>query len=447
MIVLECVGARGGLLVKRTQLARRTASVALVFLAGIFSVAIYFWPETVKLVKAYDEIFKIIGLGVGPLLAILSFFWGRIDKAELVDLGEQLGQAREAAAQAHREADFAKREVDKREQRIASLEHDLTTIADSSRLWKLRKNEPFPEYRGWKYDPVGAKVVTFGLFKGGVGKTHLAANFAAYVSEKQQKPVLLVDLDYQGSLSVMMTLAAGLEPTGSHVDDLFSESADLAKLNAKKLHLAGQGDLTVLNRGRGLSRAWLVPASYTLAEVESRLLVNRVMRERPSLDERYRLAHLLLHPSVRRDFAMIVLDTPPRMTLGTVNAFVASHFYVVPAMLDRVSSEAVGPFLTQVEGLKRDLELDLRIGAIVPTMTREAALTTKEHEFLRQIKETAQEILGAADDILTEGSIPRRASITNEPDLGYFLSDGVGGLNRFYDSVFDQIWQRMHTSA
>lgn len=431
---------------RRTRVAKRIAVIALVSLACIAAVAIYFRSETAILVKQYEEVLKFIALGVGPAFAFIGFFWSRIDKAELADLAEELGRAKEAAAAAEGNAKEAKNEVAAKEKRIASLEHDLSTIADSSRLWKLRKNEPFSEYRGWKYDPQGAKIVTFGLFKGGVGKTHLAANFAAYVSEKQQKPVLLVDLDYQGSLTAMVSLAAGLEPSGSHVDELFSETADLATLSRRKLQLAHQGDLTALNGGRGLSRAWLVPASYTLAEVESRLLVERVMKGPTSLDERYRLAHVLLHPHVRREFAMIVLDTPPRMTLGTVNAFVASHFYVVPTILDRVSSETLRPFLTQVEGLKRDLEIDLRLAAIVPLMTRQAEVGTRERPFLEQIEATAEELLGAGEGRLT-GNIPRRAQITNEADLGYFLSDDHGELKRFYDPVFDDIWQRMHNSA
>ena len=132
------------------------------------------------------------------------------------------------------------------------------------------------------------------------------------------------------------------------------------------------------------------------------------------------------------------------MTLGTVNALVASHFYVVPAMLDRVSSEAVGPFLTQVEGLKRDLELDLRLAAIVPTMTRQAEMSGSEKRYLQQVEATAEEIIGSPGSVL-EHNIPRRAQITNEEDLGYFLIEKEGGpLSRFYDPAFDEIWQRMH---
>ena len=263
----------------RTQLVIRLIIGLLALAALALAVAVFRWPEVNEVIEANRDRIRFISLVVSPILVILGFCWGIIDKAQLVDLGRELGKAEEAADEAKREADAAKKAVDDKEERIRSLEHDLTTIADLSRLWKLRKNEPFPEYRGWKYDPQGAKVVTFGLFKGGVGKTHLAANFAAYVSEKQQRPVLLVDLDYQGSLSAMMSLAAGLEPTDSLVDNLFSASADLATLSASKIQLARQGELTALNGGRGLSRAWLVPASYTLAEVESRLLVEKVMKD------------------------------------------------------------------------------------------------------------------------------------------------------------------------
>ncbi|MEO1610465.1 MAG: ParA family protein, partial [Pseudomonadota bacterium] len=333
------------------------------------------------------------------------------------------------------------------EERIASLENDLTSIANSSRLWKLRTNDPFAEYRGWKYDPLGAKVVTFALFKGGVGKTHLAANFAAYISEKQQKPVLLLDLDYQGSLSVIMMLAAGIEPANSKIDALFDENADLTTLNSAKIHLAGRGTDTALNKGHGLSRAWLVPASYTLAEVEGQLLVDRVMKGRSELDERYRLAHLLLHPDVRREFGAIVLDTPPRMTLGTVNAFVASHFYVVPTILDQVSSEAIGPFLAQVERLKHDLDVELRSAGVVPMMTRQTHISDTEERILQQITSTVVEVTNEAADIVIKDNLPRKVQVTNESDLGYFLSDNSGSLKRFYDPVFDKIWQRMHNFA
>jgi chromosome partitioning protein len=425
--------------------ARRVAWIATGLVAVGLALALSFWRETLSFVQAYDAAFKLVGLGIGPVLALLGFCWGLVDKARLKDLAYELGSAETALQMERKATEAAHLEVKSKVDRIEALQNDLAAVADAGRLWKLRKNSPFPSYRAWKYDPEGAKVVTFGLFKGGVGKTHLALNFAAYVSERRQKPVLLIDLDFQGSASVAILSVAGIEPVGSNVDHLFEPSADLATLSQQRIHLAGQGPQTALNGGRGLARAWLVPADYTLAQVESRLLIQRVIHDQgDGIDERYRLAHLLLNPDIRRDYALIIIDTPPRMTLGTVNAFVSSHFYVVPTILDRVSSEAVRPFLSQVESLKHDLELDLRLAGIVGTMTRAIELTGKEPVFWDQINETVQAVLGTDIDHRIPQTLPRKSQVTNNDDMGYFLKDDEAPLReRFYDLIFDELWRRI----
>lgn len=424
--------------------AKWSARLATAFAVGGFVSAIFFWDSALALVRANEQLFRLIGLGVAPFLAVVGFFWSLVDKAELKHLARKLGIAEQRAEERKREADAARAEFDAKEERIASLQQDLNTIAHVGRLWKLRENAPFPEYRAWKYDPEGAKIVTVGLFKGGVGKSHVAANFAAYASERHEKRVLLIDLDYQGSLSALLLTAAGVEPVGSYVDALFEETADIATLNRRSIQLARHGSDTVLNRRHGLARTWLVPADYTLAEVESQLLVDRVFNDKSLLDERYRLAHLLLHPNVRRHFGLIVLDTPPRMTLGTVNALVASHSYIVPTVLDRVSSEAVRPFLTQVEALRRDLHVDIRAAGIIGSMTKELDMSDREKLIFQQIESTAQEILGTGREYMIQQNLPRKTQVTNEDDLGYFLRDDKGPLaDRFYNSIFDELWTRI----
>jgi chromosome partitioning protein len=430
--------------VKRLKWARWVAWVASsVFVATVIG-AIVYRDIAVDFVQEHEKLFRLVGLGIAPFLAVMGFIWGLVDKFEFKALGEQLGKAKGDAERAEKDAQEARAEFDAKQARISTLEHDLNVIADSRQLWKLRENAPFSEYRGWKHDPEGAKVVTMALFKGGVGKTHLSANFAAYVSEKQQKPVLLIDLDYQGSLSNPVMQAAAISPVGSYVDDLFDEKADRKTLLSRRLDLAGHGPTTVLNHRRGLSCAWLVPADYTLAEVESQLLVDRVVNNKAALDERYRLAHVLLQPDVRRDYAMIIIDTPPRMTLGTVNAFVASHSYVVPVILDRTSSDAVTPFLNQVAALKVDLEIELRLAGIVGTLTRASDLTEREEKFREQIERAAQEVFGGGQNYFVAQHLPIKSQVQNDDDLGYFLKDGQGSLkDRFYDPIFDELWGRI----
>lgn len=432
----------------RKNFARKLLRFAL---AIIGSVAIYVyvtWPWALELVQRNESLFKLIGLGFGPLLAFVGFFYGLVDKAEIKDITEQLGRAKQAAEDEKIEAELARVDAARKLETILTLKNDLATIANAGKLWKLRENKSFTEYRAWKYDPQGAKIVTLALFKGGVGKTHLAANFAAYVSEYRQKPILLVDLDYQGSLSTTVLTAADIEPVGSQVDRFFDESADLVTLASHRTHLAHSGMGVALNGGRGLAKCWIAASDYSLSEVESRLLVSRVLDGEFKIDERYRLAHLLLQPAVRRDYSLIIIDTPPRMTLGTVNALVASHFFVVPTILDRVSSEAVVPFLRQVDTLRKDLELDLKLAGLIGTMTRASNINDTEQKYLDRTVDAACEIEGVDRSGFEIHTLPRKAQVTNNDDIGYFLNDNSGSLaSQFYNPLFNKLWTRMTGEA
>ena len=81
-------------------------------------------------------------------------------------------------------------------------------------------------------------ILTVANLKGGVGKTTLVANLAAYFEKRKQKRVLLFDFDYQGSLTAMMAQAAnfGREPrelavkflkAGATIDELMAHPESL----------------------------------------------------------------------------------------------------------------------------------------------------------------------------------------------------------------------------
>ena len=479
----------------RTERTKRWVVAATVAIVVCGVAALFHWGFTSRVINEHQTFFKLVGYVVAPSLAYLGFIWGLLDKATMSDLTTKLTKVKTKAAAAAKAAEIAKHaaleaqndadaqrikaekslaaadvahpraeqqdkvaleaiaDADAKTARIVELEDDFKKMSDSTQLWRLgnqsRNAWGFPKFDAWKHDPEGARIVTIGLFKGGVGKTHLAANFAAYVSEKQQKPVLLIDLDYQGSLSSLLLAAAQIgkeELSGelSRVDALFDQSSDCRTIDEKRVALSVRG--AALNGGNGLSNAWVVSADYSLTAVESSLLIDRTIRNTSALDERYRLAHLLLNPAVRRQYAMIIIDTPPRMTLGTVNALVASHALIIPTILDKVSGQTVKPFLAQFQELKSDLLLDsLDIAAFVATMTAfRETLAPAEETNRNLILAVAHQMMGRDDICFTQQHLPRKAGIRSNLDLGYFINDHGLYKDQFYDAIFDELWERIH---
>lgn len=382
---------------------------------------------------------------LGILLALYAFHKNQKLQKKFHQEGLRLGEAKKAAEIAQGEAKKLRELADKRQEeadlragKVRALQEDLRQITDGrEKLWNLRPNVRFREYYEWSRNPEGAKLVTIGHLKGGVGKTTIAANLAAYYAEHFKKPVLLIDLDYQGSLSNSLALAAEIEVVASLVDRLFEPSANLATVNRCRQHLT-----PVINRG------WLIPASYPFAETDSRLLMRWLLPQdgdEKNVDVRYRLAHSLLRPEVREEYGLIIFDMPPRLTVGAVNALVASDYFVVPTLLDMLSVEAVPQFLSLLSELKADLELDLELAAIVPTLTVRQGLLRREIEAREKLFDMAK-VTWASDVCVTAGHIPRRVGIAAAAgeSVAYNVPGADGdGMRLIFDPVFAEILSRM----
>jgi chromosome partitioning protein len=178
-------------------------------------------------------------------------------------------------------------------------------------------------------------IITLANLKGGVGKTTLAANLAAWF-DAQGERVLLIDLDHQGSLSAM---ALGGDVRGR----------DLAEPGARRV-LAGDWPMTLTMAG-AQSNSQLIDAANVVQSDETRILFQWMLGLAPD-DVRYRLAGLLLNPRIQTTFDRVIIDTPPRVTLGFVNALCASTHLLVPTQLNGLSVEAVQSFLATLDSMR-----------------------------------------------------------------------------------------------
>ncbi len=196
-------------------------------------------------------------------------------------------------------------------------------------------------------------IWVFANLKGGVGKTTNASNLAGYYALQlleaggTNKPVLLLDLDYQGSASSMClpdSLRVPPPEHDSHSTRLISGDMPLAELrNAPAVQHLEIANLPLR----------IVPAYYDLAQAENRLLIEWLF-EQEAVDARYVLARILHDPLIQNHFSRIIIDAPPRLTTACVQALCASTALIIPTVVDRLSGEAVGTFVGQIETLKSE---------------------------------------------------------------------------------------------
>lgn len=199
------------------------------------------------------------------------------------------------------------------------------------------------------FDHTKYPIVVIANLKGGVAKTMTAANLAAYFACRNRfdplspsRNTLLIDLDYQGSLSSMMlnAFATGTLHPNSKSQTLFDHS--ISDLDSLHYRVEGRDQA---------SRISFFPTEYGfddfetraqfewlsgLAEQDVRLLLSRRLRSREFQDE----------------FQMAFIDTGPRLTTGSVAALAAATHLVVPTACDLRSVTAAIQFLRRVAEMK-----------------------------------------------------------------------------------------------
>lgn len=191
--------------------------------------------------------------------------------------------------------------------------------------------------------------------KGGVGKTTSAVNIAYYLA-KSGKKTLLIDFDPQGNAT------SGLGIDKESLDGTMTE----VMLETKLLK-----DIIIRT---DFDNLYLAPSTPHLAntEVELAQANRRFTRLRNAIDN-------------TPTFDYVIIDSPPSLSLLTVNGLIAARYVLLPVQAEFYALEGLGQLLETMKLIRKNMNPTLDLVGVLPTMVdKRTSLSTQVHEEIKK---------------------------------------------------------------
>jgi chromosome partitioning protein len=224
------------------------------------------------------------------------------------------------------------------------------------------------------------KIIVVCNQKGGTGKTTSAINIASYLALAGKK-IMLIDLDPQANATSGMGINKhNVQKSTYHV-------------------LLEELDIKEVLQTTAIKNLWIAPANLDLtgAEVE---LVGALGRE-------YRLKRAL--QKERENFDFIIIDSPPSLSLLTINGLCVADSVLVPVQCEYYALEGLSQLTNTVKLVKDNLNPYLEIEGVLLTMADYRTNLTKE---------VIQEARNYFKDKVYKTVIPRNIRLTEAPSFG-----------------------------
>ncbi|HEY8560591.1 MAG TPA: ParA family protein [Pyrinomonadaceae bacterium] len=200
-------------------------------------------------------------------------------------------------------------------------------------------------------------IIVIANQKGGVGKTTTAINLSAACALKGKR-VLLIDLDPQGNSSLSFVDSENIHGSA------FELLTELEQPWSNFIHRTKVEKLD------------LVPSRISLAKLEAKLVgdFDAIFRLRDRIEK------------IRKDYDLIMLDTPPTLGIVTVNALVAATHVLIPIQSSYFALEGTDDLLETIEKVRArpNPELDL-LGVLVTLFDKRTALSKDVEAHIRKV--------------------------------------------------------------
>ncbi len=223
------------------------------------------------------------------------------------------------------------------------------------------------------------RIVAVANQKGGVGKTTTAVNLGACLADLGYR-TLVIDLDPQGNAST------GL---GVNTRELEVSMYDV---------ILNDTHLDECIEATEIKHLFLAPASLDLAGAEIELV--------PAFSRELKLKNAVRE--VCDNYEFVLIDCPPSLGLLTVNAMAAASEVLVPIQCEYYALEGLGQLLRNVELVRKNLNRDLEVSAIVLVMYQHTNLADQ----------VVNEVRRHFDHKVCRTVVPRTVRLSEAPSFG-----------------------------
>ncbi len=211
--------------------------------------------------------------------------------------------------------------------------------------------------------------------KGGVGKTTTCAAFAG-IFRKGGKKVLAIDMDPQGNLSFSL----GAEDTGLTIHDVMT--------------------------GRcGIKDA--VKRTNVCDVITSNILLSGTELELKRSDREFVLKAAL--EKAAADYDAVIIDTPPALSILTINAYTAANDLIIPMTPEILSLQGISQVKDTILAVKKYYNKQLQVRGILLTKYNPKYLLSEE------VAEMAEIIAGQLGTQIFEIKIPECIAAAEAP--------------------------------
>lgn len=229
-----------------------------------------------------------------------------------------------------------------------------------------------------------AVIIAITNQKGGVGKTTTCSAFCGGLSDCGHS-VLAIDLDPQGNLSFSL---------GADTDDDYT------------IYDVFKGTHSIKEVIQSTPTCDVVPANILLSGCELELTgVGREYILREALDE------------VRDEYDYIIIDTPPALSVLTINAYTAANQLIIPMIAEILSLQGIAQLKETIFAVKKYYNKELEIVGILLNKYNPRLILTKE------VEELAGEIARQLGTKVLDAKISTSVSLAEAPAHGITIME------------------------